>query len=526
MRITNKIMQNNSLRNINTNKELQSQLSIQMQTGNKLTRPSDDPVVAIRSLRLSTNLTKVTQYNEKNATDAESWMKATEDAVYAGEELIESMYRLCNSSTSDDKNTANYQAALLELQQSAKEFYDTGDTDFGGRNVFTGYRTESKLQFQEGQTVEYQIKEEFTLKDLQTRTHINTKDSNNTNPDGDIFGYTEAAGFTVDETMVVPEEYTRFRLAYDDLKDLSDPDDPGKVVATIKYFDPTVPAIPDPDNPGQDLAWNVSVPLLAKNSTDAGAYTPGGNEAYLLADTGEVVFGEDIVKNMSALPNTTNYSVTYEKNEWVTGDLRPEHYFDCAVTKLGPDGKDVTLEYESGSKQRIEYDLGANQALQVNTVAGEVYVHDVGRDVEDLEVAINQLAKLDDIVNSLEEKIASLSEGVDLDAANLQLDAAKKAQSLVKDQVQKLFGSTMTSMKTYQDLVNLAGTNVGTRGARLDLIKNRLEGQQATFKELYINNNHKEIEDSTTELASAKLTYDAALSATAKILETSLMNYI
>ena len=119
-----------------------------------------------------------------------------------------------------------------------------------------------------------------------------------------------------------------------------------------------------------------------------------------------------------------------------------------------------------------------------------------------------------------------MSEGQELDAANLQLEAAKKAQSLVKDQVQKLFGSTMTSMKTYQDLVNLAGTNVGTRGARLDLIQNRLEGQQATFKELYINNNHKEIEDSTTELASAKLTYDAALSATAKILQTSLMNYI
>ncbi|MBD5467271.1 MAG: hypothetical protein HDR21_03850 [Lachnospiraceae bacterium] len=518
MRITNKIMQNNSLRNINTNKELQSQLSIQMQTGNKLTRPSDDPVVAIRSLRLSTNLTKVTQYNEKNATDAESWMKATEDAIFAGEELIQAMYTLCNSSTSDDKNTANYQAALLELQQSAKEFYDTGDTDFGGRNVFTGYRTESKLQFQAGETLEYRITEEFTLKDLQTRTHINTKDPNNTNPDGDIFGYTEAAGFTVDETMVVPEEYTRFRLAYDDLRDFSDQIDP--YVPIFKY--------PNPADPAADADGYVSLGLVIKNSTDPEAYTPDDDKAYLLADTGEVIFGKAVIDAMSALPNTTTFSIEYEKHEWVTGDLRPEHYFDCSVKtdKVDNGGNPVWLDYESGSKQRIEYDLGANQSLQVNTVAGEVYVHDVGRDVEDLEVAINQLAKLDDIVTSLEEKIASLSEGADLDAANLQLDAAKKAQSLVKDQVQKLFGSTMTSMKTYQDLVNLAGTNVGTRGARLDLIKNRLEGQQATFKELYINNNHKEIEDSTTELASAKLTYDAALSATAKILQTSLMNYI
>lgn len=509
MRITNKIMQNNSLRNINTNKELQSQLSIQMQTGNKLTRPSDDPVIAIRSMRLSSNLTKLTQYNEKNAEDAEAWMKATEDAIYAGEELIETMYQECNRSASDDKNTANYQASLLNLKQSMEEFYDTGDADYAGRNLFTGYRTESKLVFQKEEKANYNIHETFVLGDLQTRTHIKTTDPGNTNPNGDIFGYTEANGFTVDETMVEPKEYTRFRLAYDNLNATQDAKLAINLPAGTKFSDGT-----------------TSVPLKVVNSTDAGAYEPGDGDAYFLADTGEVILGANIVKKMSELPNTVEYSLNYDKSEWVKGDLRPEHYFDCTVTKAGPDGNDMTLFYESGSDQRMMYDLGANQSLSVNTVAGEVYVHGVKRDVQDLEVAINQLAKLDDIVNSLEEKVAALNDGTELKNATLQLDAAKKAQSLVKDQVQKLFGSTMTSMKSYQDLVNLAGTNVGTRGARLDLIKNRLSAQQDTFKELYINNNHKEIEDSTTELASAKLTYDAALSATAKILETSLMNYI
>lgn len=51
MRITNKIMQNNNLSNINTNKILQDRLSTQMSTEKKINRPSDDPVVAIRALR-------------------------------------------------------------------------------------------------------------------------------------------------------------------------------------------------------------------------------------------------------------------------------------------------------------------------------------------------------------------------------------------------------------------------------------------------------------------------------------------
>ena len=72
MRMTNKIMQNNSLYNINNNKVLQDKLSTQMSTQKKITRPSDDPVVALRALRLRTSVSELTQYYEKNAPDAES----------------------------------------------------------------------------------------------------------------------------------------------------------------------------------------------------------------------------------------------------------------------------------------------------------------------------------------------------------------------------------------------------------------------------------------------------------------------
>ena len=44
MRITNKIMQNNSLYNINNNKVSEDQLNTMMSTGKKITRPSDDPL--------------------------------------------------------------------------------------------------------------------------------------------------------------------------------------------------------------------------------------------------------------------------------------------------------------------------------------------------------------------------------------------------------------------------------------------------------------------------------------------------
>ena len=58
MRITNKIMQNNSLSNINLAKIAEDAKSSQVSSGKKIVRPSDDPIVAIRSLRLRSSVVR------------------------------------------------------------------------------------------------------------------------------------------------------------------------------------------------------------------------------------------------------------------------------------------------------------------------------------------------------------------------------------------------------------------------------------------------------------------------------------
>ncbi|MBQ5851538.1 MAG: flagellar hook-associated protein FlgL, partial [Lachnospiraceae bacterium] len=59
MRITTKMMQNTSLRNLNTNKSRQEKLTNQLATGKKIMRPSDDPIIAIRSLKLNGSLDRI-----------------------------------------------------------------------------------------------------------------------------------------------------------------------------------------------------------------------------------------------------------------------------------------------------------------------------------------------------------------------------------------------------------------------------------------------------------------------------------
>ena len=91
MRITTKMMQNRSLNNLNTNKTLQEKLTTQLSTMKKITRPSDDPVIAIRSLKLNSTLNKIDQYYEKNSNDAQSWLELTESAIKTTNSILEDM---------------------------------------------------------------------------------------------------------------------------------------------------------------------------------------------------------------------------------------------------------------------------------------------------------------------------------------------------------------------------------------------------------------------------------------------------
>ena len=137
MRITAKIMQNNSLSNINVNKTLQDKLNTQMATEKKINRPSDDPVVAIRALRLRTNVSQVTQYYGKNVPDAESWLKVTEDALSTVSEVITDMIAQCTSGANEKLTSADRNTILDALKSLRDEVYATGNVDYAGRSVFT-----------------------------------------------------------------------------------------------------------------------------------------------------------------------------------------------------------------------------------------------------------------------------------------------------------------------------------------------------------------------------------------------------
>ena len=64
MRVTNRMLANNYLRNMNKNLTNMQALNRQLSTGKEISRPSDNPYKTARSMQLNTDISTNKQYND------------------------------------------------------------------------------------------------------------------------------------------------------------------------------------------------------------------------------------------------------------------------------------------------------------------------------------------------------------------------------------------------------------------------------------------------------------------------------
>ncbi len=212
MRITNKIMQNNSLYNINNNKVSEDQLNTMMATGKKITRPSDDPVIAIRALRLRSNVTQLSQYYEKNAKDAQSWLEVTADALSTVTSVLTDCVKQATKGANKDLTLDDLATIVSQMDALSDEYYATGNVDYAGRYIFTGYRTDTALTFDKASTADYRdINDEFRAGAVSTSSRIIGKHLLDSST---ILNADSSATL---ESQIVETTVGRIRLSYDNL---------------------------------------------------------------------------------------------------------------------------------------------------------------------------------------------------------------------------------------------------------------------------------------------------------------------
>ena len=133
MRITNQMMINSSISNIQVNKNQMNTLSTELSTQKKISKPSDDPIIAIRALRLRSSLDEVTQYLGKNIPDASSWLSVTHDALDESNSIIKDLYKYCVQGSTDSYSESERNTLAESLNKLVEAYYEQGNVDYAVR---------------------------------------------------------------------------------------------------------------------------------------------------------------------------------------------------------------------------------------------------------------------------------------------------------------------------------------------------------------------------------------------------------
>ena len=551
MRITNKIMQKNNLSNINTNKVNMDRISNQQSTEKKINRPSDDPVIAIRALRLRSSVTEVTQYYSKNIPDAQSWLDVTEDALVNLSEVLKNLISRCNKGSNTYLETEDRQIILEEMKALADEIYATGDADYAGRYVFTGYRTDTSLSFKEETNQLFDIWEQLGVDSIDDMTKVFTDDLLNLNSEN-------FKDMNITEQDIDAVIYHRIRLAYNDcvgdgtetpsitfkqMRMQQATDENTGLPAEDADGNPIMEPVIGPDGKPvyDEITWGVgeAVEIQTVHSYEDpySIVAKDPDAVVFVPETGEILMGDNryselmsIKDDVSTTANEGEIRVNYQKSHWEKGDLRPQHYFACTSDP----GTDKEIKYNENyltedvpNRQNIEYDVGFNQRIRVNSTADECFKHGIGREVDDIMTAMQDVLELEKIQTNLTKLVAEYEGDEDATAQlQKQLDAVGKALTLAKDKEQKLFENGISAFQGYMDGANLCVTECGTRSSKLALVENRMQTQKTTFETLKSTNEDIDIAEVTINMKSAEVIYEAALLAAGKVMQTSLLNFI
>ncbi|MED3875765.1 flagellar hook-associated protein FlgL [Lysinibacillus capsici] len=144
MRVTQSMLSNNMLRNLNNSYGKMSKLQDQINSGSKITRPSDDPVIAVKGMGYRRDLAKVEQYT-RNMITASSWLDSTDESLNQVGEQMKRVRELVIQAANDTNTPEEREKMKMEIDQIRQQLQDVGNTNIGGSYIFSGTNTNQPL---------------------------------------------------------------------------------------------------------------------------------------------------------------------------------------------------------------------------------------------------------------------------------------------------------------------------------------------------------------------------------------------
>ena len=149
MRVTQSMLSNNMLRNLNTSNSKMGKLQEQLSSGSKLTRPSDDPVASVKGMGYRTPLVKNAQYT-RNMNEVNSWLDASDESLGQVGSALQRVQELVTQAANSTNTTDDREKMKKEIEQIREQIKDIANSKIGDNYIFSGTKTTTPLYDKNG----------------------------------------------------------------------------------------------------------------------------------------------------------------------------------------------------------------------------------------------------------------------------------------------------------------------------------------------------------------------------------------
>lgn len=563
MRVTNKMLSNNFLRDMRTNLNNMKTLQEQMASGKEIRKPSDDPFKVARSMQLNTDINTNKQYNE-NISDTINWLDTTDTALNQAGNVLQRVRELLVSAGNAGYDNSQRGAIKDEINQKIGELSQILNTNFDGKYVFGGSRGTTK-------PVDVTNPTTCTIGDVTSPSGAAT---------GTITGSytgTDSAEFKI--TTNVDTSVTPNKLKSVSIQKSTDNGSTWGTASTVALSTPLDTNGSTSIDLGNGLKFNIDgTTNTIQNAKD---YTfnvsvkkgDGNSELFYYNKNDGTVLPETTKVSIDQANINTNWGGKVIRIDDGTGATK-DITLDSSFTDINDLAKNIndkiTTAYTTG-KEPIKAVIEDNQLRLVNLTDNHVKIENNGdattfptelssfdgKEVSDYQkdmigsglsseiskgVTMEYSVTATDILQYTNEKgeVCDLRELFNAITSHLDGKQYNSTSALYKDNTkyqdsQDSSYTNATSASTNKDLQGITDainnllkvrSGVGAKQNRMDSAKEKNSDENSNMTEMLSKTEDIDITEKTMEFATMQTVYIASLQTSAKVIQPSLMDYL
>ncbi|WP_019915059.1 flagellar hook-associated protein FlgL [Paenibacillus sp. HW567] len=143
LRVTSNMMSSQLLLNLNRNARTMNDTQLQLSTGRKINKPSDDPVGITYSLRYRAELSSNEQYT-RNVDSSLSWLDYNDTVLGQAGDVVQRLRELTVQASTGSNPQSALDSINEEVMQLKQQLVDISNSKLNGKYIFNGEKYDSK----------------------------------------------------------------------------------------------------------------------------------------------------------------------------------------------------------------------------------------------------------------------------------------------------------------------------------------------------------------------------------------------